>query len=139
MRASQLWLFAPGLAGDPPQFPLWAQEKPIRLHLVERTSGHANVGAGHPAQERTSAARALMGHASAPHPAALDRRGDRPRAGSGVLHCPLWHAPMRLRTMRAIAILVVRLTLLFVGGEAKADSLGELKEECEELENFWRL
>jgi hypothetical protein len=46
---------------------------------------------------------------------------------------------MRLRTMRAIAILVVRLTLLFVGGEAKADSLGELKEECEELENFWRL
>jgi hypothetical protein len=32
------------------------------------------------------------------------------------------------------------LTLLLLGGQAKAgDSLGELKEECEELENFWRL
>jgi len=41
--------------------------------------------------------------------------------------------------MRAIAILVVTLTLLFLGGQAKAKSLGELKEECEELENFWRL
>jgi hypothetical protein len=41
--------------------------------------------------------------------------------------------------MRAIGILVVMLTLLFLGGQAKADNLGELKEECEELENFWRL
>jgi Rap1a immunity proteins len=46
---------------------------------------------------------------------------------------------MRFRTMRAIGILVVMLTLLFLGGQAKADNLGELKEECEELENFWRL
>ena len=41
--------------------------------------------------------------------------------------------------MRAIAIFVVMLTLLFLGGQAKAKSLGELKEDCEELENFWRL
>ena len=42
--------------------------------------------------------------------------------------------------MRAIAILVVTLTLLFLGGQAKAEkSLGELKVDCEELENFWRL
>ena len=42
--------------------------------------------------------------------------------------------------MRAIAILVVMLTLLFLGGQAKAEkSLGELKVDCEELENFWRL
>jgi hypothetical protein len=40
--------------------------------------------------------------------------------------------------MRAIAILVVTLTLLFLGGQANAKSLGKLKEQCEELENFWR-
>ena len=34
---------------------------------------------------------------------------------------------------------LVMLTLLFLGGQAKAKSLGELKVDCEELENFWRL
>jgi hypothetical protein len=41
--------------------------------------------------------------------------------------------------MRAIAALVVTLTLLFSRQEAKAQSLEEMKQNCEELENFWRL
>jgi hypothetical protein len=67
------------------------------------------------------------------------KEADSKQTGSTVLHRPPWHAPMRFRTVRAIAILVVMLTLLFLGGQAKAKSLGEFKVDCEELENFWRL
>jgi hypothetical protein len=39
----------------------------------------------------------------------------------------------------AIAVLVVTLTLLFLGQEAKAQSLGEMKQNCEQLESHWRV
>ena len=42
--------------------------------------------------------------------------------------------------MRAIAAMVVTLTLLFLGQGAKAQQhLGEMKQNCEQLEDFWRL
>jgi hypothetical protein len=40
--------------------------------------------------------------------------------------------------MRTIAALVVTLTLLFPGQQAKAQTLEELKQNCERLESYWQ-
>jgi hypothetical protein len=41
--------------------------------------------------------------------------------------------------MRAIAVLVVGMMFLIFGDKASAGTLGELAQECESLESYWRL
>ena len=41
--------------------------------------------------------------------------------------------------MRATATIVATFTLLFLGQEAKAETLGDMKQQCEQLEDYWRV